>query len=103
MGIKSYIVMSMTLAMLMLSGCESTSTLQKRSVFMDTWLGKHIDRLTYIEGAPSTKIERSDGGYVYTWIWSGQVQCRENYVTDSDGIIINWSYAGCTEHVRVKK
>lgn len=103
MNTKSFTALGFALLMTVLSGCESTTTTQKRSAFMRTWIGQHIDKLTYVEGAPSTRIERSDGGYVYTWISNEQIQCRENYVTDSDGIIVSWSYSGCTENVRVKK
>ena len=87
--------------MLMLVGCESTSV--TRSSYMRTWMGKHIDKITYVEGAPSAKIERSTGGYVYTWKTYGQVQCNENYVTNEDGIIVSWSYSGCSEYVRLVK
>lgn len=91
------------LAMLNLSGCESTSTRVTRESYMRTWMGKHIDRLTHAMGAPNAKIERSTGGYVYTWIEYGQVQCKENYITDADGIVVSWSFANCSEYVRVGK
>ncbi len=85
--------------MLMLVGCESTY--KKRSSVMRTWVGSHIDKLTYVKGAPSTKIQRSDGGYVYTWITHDQGQCNQNYITDADGIIVSWSFANCSEYVYV--
>ena len=83
----------------MLIGCEST--LKTRASVMRTWVGSHIDSLTEKIGAPTTRIERSNGGYVYTWIEYGQVQCNKNYITDADGIIVSWSYANCSEYVKV--
>jgi hypothetical protein len=101
MSSKSFMAISLVLVMLILSGCESTSV--TRSSYMRTLMGKHIDRVIYVEGAPSAKIERSTGGYVYTWKTFGQVQCNENYVTNEDGIIVSWSYSGCSEYVRLVK
>ena len=92
---------SLVLVMLILSGCESASV--TRGSYMRSWMGKHIDRVILNEVAPSAKIERSTGGYVYTWRKFGQFQCNENYVTDEDGIIVSWSYSGCSEYVRLVK
>ena len=98
---KSFMAISLLLLMLILGGCESTSV--TRSSYMNTLMGKHIDRVIYVEGAPSSKIERSTGGYVYSWKTYGRSQCNENYVTDEDGFIVSWSYSGCSEYVRLVK
>ena len=94
---KSKRLVSLCLVLLLI-GCEST--LKTRASVMRTWVGSHIDSLTEKIGAPTTKIERSVGGYVYTWVEYGQVQCSKNYITDADGIIVSWSYNNCSEYVK---
>lgn len=98
MNVKSLLSISIALCLLLV-GCESTR--RTRESVMDTWMGSHIDSLTYKMGAPTTKIQRSNGGYVYTWITYGQAQCNQSYVTDADGIVVSWSYNGCTKYVDV--
>ena len=51
------------------------------------------------------KYKLSDGGKVYTWKFTtgdvyGFSTCRENFITNKHGIIVSWSYNGCTEDIR---
>ena len=83
------------LAVAVLTGCTTMSTI------MSSWVGDSIDDVTASWGAPESRIPRSDGGATYTWTTFssnqyGVHQCRQTFVTDSKGIIVSWSYNGCS-------
>ncbi len=72
---------------------------------MKSWVGSNIDDVTASWGAPESRIERSSGGYTYTWTTFssnqyGTNQCRQSFITDSIGTIVSWSYNGCPRFVR---
>jgi hypothetical protein len=92
--IKNYIFIPL---FFILMGCASTT----RESVMNTWVGEPIDDLTAKMGAPTTKLARDDGGYVYTWVvFTEMQQCNTSYVTDAKGIIKTWSFSGCSKYVR---
>ena len=89
----------MLLAVAILAGCAS------RRAIMKSWMGYHIDKATASWGAPESRISRNDGGFTYTWTTFssnqyGVQQCRQSFVTDSEGVIVSWSYSGCSRLVR---
>jgi hypothetical protein len=78
-----------------LGGCGPS-----RESVMKSWLGSSIDEVTTSWGAPDSKAPRADGGATYTWVHfrsAGNVvlQCRQNFVTDPSGKVVNWSYVNC--------
>ena len=80
---------------LSLGGCGPS-----RDSVMSSWLGSQIDEVTTAWGAPDARAPRADGGATYTWVHvraAGNVliQCRQNFVTDSSGKVVNWSYLNC--------
>jgi hypothetical protein len=88
----------LTLAIVIfLTACTSMDTV------MASWTGNTIDDLTASWGAPSSRIERQDGGATYTWstLSSNQYgvhECRKTFVANSAGTITTWSYTGCKKH-----
>lgn len=81
-----------------LCGCASMQTVMK------SWVGKPIDDVTASWGAPESKMPRSDGGYTYTWTTFssnqyGVHQCRQSFVTNSEGTVVSWSFNGCPRFV----
>lgn len=86
-------------AFALLSGCVSTKSV------MASWVGSSIDDVTAAWGAPESKMVRADGGATYTWTTIGSnqygvVQCRQTLVTDSQGKVVNWSFAGCPRFLK---
>ena len=67
---------------------------------MKSWVGEPIDNLVSSWGAPDSRIARSDGGAVYTWVTVsgdqyGVQQCRQSFTTDSLDIIVGYSFNNC--------
>jgi len=88
----SYIVIM--LSFIILTGCTTLTTV------MESWRGHNIDDVSASWGAPSSVIQRRDGGATYTWTELssnryGVHQCRKNFVTDRSGTIVSYSYNGC--------
>ena len=72
---------------------------------MSSWVGHSIDDVTASWGAPESRIPRNDGGATYTWTTFssnqyGVRQCRQSFITDSEGIVVSWAYSGCPRYVR---
>ena len=89
----------LSLVYVLITGCTTMNTA------MGSWQGRSIDDVTAAWGAPESSINRKDGGVTYTWttIRSNQYgvhQCRQTFVTDPAGKIVQWSYAGCPRLVR---
>jgi len=92
-------VLFAVLIMLFITGCAT------RASVMKSWLGNNIDNVTASWGAPSSIMQRNDGGATYTWSSIsgnryGVNQCRQTFVTNASGEIVRWSYNGCSEMVR---
>jgi hypothetical protein len=79
-------------------------------VKLQSWVGKPIDEFIVKMGAPDSSMPLKDGGQVYTWVsvygsytgglgelpGSGYTStCRISIVTDSEGIIRQYSYVDC--------
>ena len=76
-----------------LGGCASTKTI------MTSWVGSSIDDVAAKWGAPNAKMDRADGGNLYTWKtltsnMYGVSECNQSFITDPKGIIVSWSYSG---------
>ena len=88
-------------AAIIVGGCASMDSV------MSSRVGGSIDDVTANWGAPDSMMKRTDGGTTYTWITFnsnqyGTHQCRQSFVTDSSGKIVNWSYSGCPRYVRTR-
>lgn len=84
----------LVLISLALSGCTTMDSV------MASWEGHNIDDLTASWGAPTSRMQRGDGGYTYTWstFYANQYgggECRQSFVTDSSRTVRRWSYSGC--------
>lgn len=91
---KKYVLIAL---LLLMTGCATTT----RESVMQGWVGEPIDKLTEKMGAPTSRIQKTDGGYVYTWIVFNEMQqCNTTYVTDAQGTITTWSFSGCSKYVR---
>jgi len=82
-----------------LCGCVTLKTAMK------SWVGKSIDDVTAAWGAPESRMSRSDVGETYTWTTFssnqyGVRQCRQSFVTNSEGTVVSWSFSGCPRFVR---
>ena len=94
---KHFVIM--LLVVFTLAGCASMETV------MDSWTGKSIDDVTAMWGAPESVISRNDGGATYTWKTFrtnnyGIHECRQSFVTNSNGSIVSWSYNNCPRFVK---
>lgn len=82
------------LSVFLLSGCQTTTQRQ------NTWVGRHIDSLIAILGTPDGVIQLQKGGTTYTWQEtrsrkdSSNYVCKNNYTTNSSGIITITSWTG---------
>ncbi|WP_461538862.1 hypothetical protein [Spongorhabdus nitratireducens] len=77
-----------------LAGCVSTSSVMK------SWQGRSITDLIALWGAPTSHSPIKNGQHIYTWStsWGSAYlmhTCRQSFVTNSEGDIQNWSFAGC--------
>jgi len=87
------------LVIIIMTGCST------RESYMESWVGTHVDDLTVSWGSPDSRMSRQDGGATYTWTSFssneyGVHECRETFVTDKLGVVVSWSYNGCSAFVR---
>jgi hypothetical protein len=89
----------LTIAAILIA-CTSMSTL------MNSWNGHPIDEVISVWGTPDSKINDAGGGFVYTWVnsftnKSGDLgECQRTFITDSKGMVVNWTQTGCPYKVR---
>jgi len=83
-----------SLISLVLFGCTTTKSVMK------SWVGHPIDDVVAAWGAPDSRMARTDGGAVYTWITVsgnqyGVQQCRQSFTTNAESVVTGWSYNNC--------
>jgi hypothetical protein len=86
-----------------LSGCATQGKLEEK---LDSNLGKNIDEIIERAGPPNSMADLHNGGRVYAWqVYANSTffdkmngslggTCNVRYTTDSDGMILKYSYSG---------
>lgn len=84
------------ISVLLMQSCMNTDTI------MRSWQGRHIEELMTNWGAPNTHSTLESGKAVYSWVssWGSAYMmntCRQTFVTNPEGIIVSWRFAGCPQ------
>lgn len=75
-----------------LSGCATAS----HDTVMDSWIGHTAAELTSRWGEPVSAVRTREGMTILTWQEELDT-CRQEFVVDRSGEVVQWQHDGCSE------